>query len=62
MKKTYISPVTDIIIFMPCNHLLAGSIDSINPTGEGLPTITRGGGDGGGDPSIFSNKGLWEEE
>ena len=62
MKKTYISPITDIITYIPGHHLLAGSIDSINPTGEGLPAITRGEGDGGGDPSSFTNKGLWEEE
>ena len=56
MKKSYITPTTDIIIYIP-SILLAGSIDGIKTEGS-LPNITRGEGDGGGDPSLFTNKGL----
>ena len=64
MKKSYISPITDIIIYFPFHHLLAGSVDGIKTEGN-LPNITRGegdDGDGGGDPGSFTNKGLWDEE
>ncbi len=62
MKKPYFTPAIDIIIYIPSQQLLAGSVDSINPTGNNLPPITPGDGDGGGDPGSFTNKGLWEEE
>ena len=61
MKKIYITPETDIIHYSP-GQILAGSIDCIKSQGDALPNITRGEGDGGGDPSLFTNKGLWEEE
>ncbi len=61
MKKTYIRPETDITHTEPF-HILAGSLTMMSPQGENVVPITKGEGDGGGDPGSFTNKGLWEEE